>query len=655
MKQSYVMNLPDELSTERLDERTELISLNSVPMIPAISSGFFTGTIQRFVALGRKFNDPFWNYPSYGTSLDKVPIETQLLVMELEDEQKLLLFPIAHGLVRTTLQARHGKLDLVYHYGVQSALQNPQPVLLVHRGVSVKQMIAHALKLLCSKLGTFRLREEKTKPPFSSFLGWCTWDAFYVDVNEEKVLDGLESFRKKQIPLGFVILDDGWGDTEGDFLNSFEINKTKFPHGLKHLVDIATTQYGVRFFGVWHAFMGYWAGIHPQSALAQKYRLLGNKGVIRSWEPVEEDLRLIHPEDVAEFYEEFYRYLAAQGVNLVKNDGQSEMEIFTLGVLPQTPTMKAYQKAFQTSGKTYFGQNLIPCMCHASDALFHMDHPATYRNSVDYFPTQATASQQRHLRCNVMNNLWSAHICYPDWDMFQSHRDSALFHAMARCISGGPVYVCDLPHKQDETLLKKLCTSDGRILRTERPALPVNGQIFTDHEHEKQLLAIQNVNCGIGIIGLFHCTATEEPVSSECCAADIDELEQQTVEYACYRPSQKCATVVTPTTAVQTTLAPMESELLFFAPISQGIAPIGALEKLLVAGIFLEIEYGSDSVRVECMDGGTIGFYCQDPLQTTFLVDGTVWEALSIEHNLVSLELAYGKKYRIEAVQKKQH
>ncbi len=45
-----------------------------------------------------------------------------------------------------------------------------------------------------ARMGTGRLRRDKPLPEFVDQFGWCTWDAFYQDVSQEKVREGLESF-----------------------------------------------------------------------------------------------------------------------------------------------------------------------------------------------------------------------------------------------------------------------------------------------------------------------------------------------------------------------------------------------------------------------------------------------------------------------------
>ena len=56
-------------------------------------------------------------------------------------------------------------------------------------------------------------------------------------------------------------------------------------------------------------------------------------------------------------------------------------------------------------------------------------------------------------------------IIRPDWDMFQSDHACAAFHAAARAICGGPVYVSDSLGSHDFDLLRRLVFSDGTMPR----------------------------------------------------------------------------------------------------------------------------------------------------------------------------------------------
>jgi len=48
------------------------------------------------------------------------------------------------------------------------------------------------------------------------YFGWCTWDAFYTDVDVDGVHSGLESLAAGGTPARFLIIDDGWQSTGRD-------------------------------------------------------------------------------------------------------------------------------------------------------------------------------------------------------------------------------------------------------------------------------------------------------------------------------------------------------------------------------------------------------------------------------------------------------
>lgn len=61
------------------------------------------------------------------------------------------------------------------------------------------------------KGGSFRMgRTRALGPSFSNYFGWCTWDSFYTDLSSNRVIRGLESFKRTGVTPRFLILDDGW-------------------------------------------------------------------------------------------------------------------------------------------------------------------------------------------------------------------------------------------------------------------------------------------------------------------------------------------------------------------------------------------------------------------------------------------------------------
>lgn len=59
-------------------------------------------------------------------------------------------------------------------------------------------------------------------PGMLDWLGWCTWDAFYSDVNPQGIKDGLMSLSQGGTPARFLLIDDGWQDTINEFLEQGE-------------------------------------------------------------------------------------------------------------------------------------------------------------------------------------------------------------------------------------------------------------------------------------------------------------------------------------------------------------------------------------------------------------------------------------------------
>src|SRR5271163_4632165 len=94
---------------------------------------------------------------------------------------------------------------------------------------------------------------------------------------------------------------------------------------------------------------------------------------------------------------------------------------------------------------------------HDSTNIFHSFlHTTTprimLRNSDDFFP-DIPSSHPWHVFCNAHNALLVQHLnVLPDWDMFQTSHPYSGFHAAARCISGGPIYITDSPGQHNVSL-----------------------------------------------------------------------------------------------------------------------------------------------------------------------------------------------------------
>ena len=78
------------------------------------------------------------------------------------------------------------------------------------------------------------------------------------------------------------------------------------------------------------------------------------------------------------------------------------------------------------------------------------------RNSEDYFP-HVEDSHPWHIFCNAHNAILTSFLnVVPDWDMFQTAHPWASWHAAARCLSGGPIFITDRPGQCDRNLIRSI-------------------------------------------------------------------------------------------------------------------------------------------------------------------------------------------------------
>lgn len=130
---------------------------------------------------------------------------------------------------------------------------------------------------------------------------------------------------------------------------------------------------------------------------------------------------------------------------------------------------------------------------------------AVVRASDDFYPREPV-SHTIHIAAVAYNSIFLGEIMQPDWDMFHSLHPAAEYHASARAISGGPIYVSDAPGKHNFDLLKKVVLPDGSVIRARFPGRPTKDCLFSDPTRDgSSLLKIWNMNKYNGVIGVYNC------------------------------------------------------------------------------------------------------------------------------------------------------
>lgn len=275
----------------------------------------------------------------------------------------------------------------------------------------------------------------------------------------------------------------------------------------------------VRWFGVWHALMGYWSGILPGSELAKqeaKYLYKTNKGYL-----------VPSPKNGNKFYFHFNEALRKEGIDFLKVDGQSSIFIYFEGDKPTPEAARCLNRELELGASLMDGV-IINCMGMALENVLGRPTSAISRNSDDFFPEQENGFVE-HLLQNAYNSTYHDEIYRCDWDMFWTKHQFAVKHSMLRAISGGPIYFSDKVGATVPEILVPLVYSDGRILRMNRSAKPTEDCMFIDPLKEG-ILKLHNV-CSWGgkennkgaIISAYNLTNKKQKSSFK--VDDIPDIE----------------------------------------------------------------------------------------------------------------------------------
>ncbi|CAK7200823.1 hypothetical protein SEUCBS139899_003522 [Sporothrix eucalyptigena] len=357
-------------------------------------------------------------------------------------------------------------------------------------------------------------------------LGFCTWNALGQNLSEDKIVTAVDELAEKGIRIANLIIDDNWqsidrSHPDGQFQytwSRFEADPGQFPKGLKHAIQrIRTLHPTIEHVAVWHALLGYWGGITPAAAggeLAKEYAHL----VVERAHPKRRNLPIAGPmtvvsePDVRRFYNDFYSFLVDCGVDGVKTDAQFITDTWTSASTRRSLTTE-YQDAWTVATLRHFGSRAVSCMSQTPNILFYSQLPQNrppllVRNSDDFFP-DVPASHPWHIWTNAHNSLFTQHLnVLPDWDMFQTVHGYSGFHAAARCVSGGPIYVTDTPGKHDLDLIHQMTGTsvyDKTVIF--RPS--VVGRSLDQYVgfHDNVLLKVGSYHgssSGTGILGVFN-------------------------------------------------------------------------------------------------------------------------------------------------------
>ncbi|HWT03024.1 MAG TPA: Sip1-related alpha-galactosidase [Pyrinomonadaceae bacterium] len=464
-----------------------------------------------------------------------------------------------------------------------------------------------------------RLRWDKSYPEVFEWLGWCSWNAYGQEVTAEKVVNSVRSLREKQIPVGFVLVDDGWLTVREQKLAAYGADTRKFPGDLAALARTLRGEYRIPHVGVWHTFQGYWNGVEADSDIGRAHALF--KGL--------DGKALPDPRDGKgeKFFADWYARLKEWGYDFVKVDGQGNNVKFTDGLMPLFASGGGSHRNLQEAARKYFGEgrsdyvglspglSLINCMEMSLENAFNWSVSNVARNSDDYLP-EVPHNPKDHVYQNAYNAYWTANFAYPDWDMFQSHDARGEFHAVARAVSGGPVYITDEPGKERAEIVRPLAFSDGKLLMLDEPGQVTRDVLLADVALEPAALKvfgrITQPGLKAGMVAAFNVNKGSQTVTGRIGTGDVEGLlpagESGAAPVAVYQRSSGRAVVLTGKNAgLQFSLADFGHDLFTLVPMTRGVAVFGLLDKYLGPAAVVSQKLEAGRVTIRLREAGDFG------------------------------------------------
>ncbi len=475
-----------------------------------------------------------------------------------------------------------------------------------------------------------KLRRSKKYPEVLEYLGWCSWDAFHMDVTEQDLLDKAQEFKDKKIPVGWMIIDDMWGDVSAISrstmysreLNSWEADPVRFPNGLKGAVTKIKENYGLKV-GIWHPISGYWRGCNPDGQLAREHGDLMEYTLTPAGGDGARYMHSFDEKKVEKFYSLQHAFYKDCGIDFTKVDNQGSTEDFTFRKGSIGKCAANLHAAVEYAAAKYYGNALINCMGMPIENFWNRTSNVN-RFSGDFQPENRKWFVQHLLQCSY-NSLTQGTVYTGDWDMWWSDDDQAKKNAVLRAMSGGPIYMSDELNRSICDVIMPTVFSNGRIIRLKNPALPTRDCMFDDTENSGNVFKIFNRIGDCGVIAAFNLDKDENTVYGSVSPMDVEGLKPG--KYAVYNWFTGETEVLEYDGVLDLKLKNYDDFRLFIlVPIKCGKAVIGLKEKYMSPAT---VKKGGR--KLFPLDSGTLVVYSETPVGGFYrLTENTYAKKVSI-------------------------
>ena len=398
-------------------------------------------------------------------------------------------------------------------------------------------------------ISAVKMLQEKSIP-----VKWIIIDDGWQHTTNDEAVDGMQWGERllstnQSSPSKFPVKEETHNKKK--FVRQMSLKDTvselKAPKVEEQISANENNGMGLKAVLAWHALPGYWLGL----ASNEESREYSSPDATMHYPHfssniIENDVSLLREksiikgigiaDDIEGFYNEYHSFLQSTGFDGVKVDAQG-----VSGFLrphqsydsAENPYEHRHQVSHQMQDALAASINQrfskqdgkdekdissppcnIMCMCHSLEIIYRMPHlygnsKPLMRASDDFYP-ENDFCHGPHLVACAFNSLLLGHLATPDWDMFTTESTlTGEMHAIARAISGGPIYFSDKPEQLDSCIVKRLVCENGTILPCLTYARPIRDSLLNDPlDEESDPLIVWNVN------GHFNETNTEITITS---------------------------------------------------------------------------------------------------------------------------------------------
>ena len=543
----------------------------------------------------------WWIRPTFTVNAAQIPPRTQLLLWQEADEYHALI-ALCGSDYRADIQGEDEGLLVTLSSNQDGRMDCQTPALAYAHNADPFLACENAVLFGLEMVGCGKARVSKRYPQIFEKLGFCTWDAFYHQVDAQGIDQKLDELREKGLPLGWVLIDDGWSDADHKKaeLQDLDAVSEKFPGGLKNTITHIKKTYGVEYIGVWQALMGYWNGVKKNSPAYEALR--------DSLTVLPDGRQVPDPKNSFAFWHTWHSHLEKQGVDFVKIDEQSAPALFFGGRMTYGEASRGMQAGIGASTALHFDGNAIHCMGMAPEDMWARPSAALIRSSDDFVPG-APDGFLEHCKQNVYSALLFGSLYWGDFDMFWSAHEKAVQHAMLRAVSGGPVYISDKVNQTDASILWPLISGDGTVYRCEGVGLPTVDCLLSDQVESEAPLKIWNTYQDSFVIAAFS-PREHQPSHGVMRLSDIPKATGEA--YVCVSFAGNWAKVLPKDGGVPFEIAGGKSAVFQLIPLHEKCTVLGLTDKYVSPATVERLLYQENGCQVFLKESGTFAFYMKN-------------------------------------------